>query len=151
MLDKILKLLERKRELDPVERERMVRTSTAALLVEMVRADASVLGEESAKLHAVLGRHFDMSADEVAALVAEAEKQADASASVYWFIKQLNETLDYSDKSRVVELLWHVALADEQLDRFEASLVRKVADLLKLPSSEVERAKSVVEQQKGRA
>ena len=151
MLDKLLKLLERKRDMDPAERERMVRTATAALLVEMVRVDATVLGEESAKLHAVLGRHFGMSADEVTALVTEAEREADATVSLYAFIKQLNQTLEYADKARVVELLWHIALADEQLDRFELTLVRKVADMLKLPSAEVERAKSVVQQQLGKA
>ena len=76
-----------------------------------------------------------------------AEQEADAAASLYSFIKQLNQTLDYADKARAVELLWHVALADDQLDRFEVTLVYKVADLLHLPSAEVERAKLVVQQQ----
>lgn len=151
MLDKLLKLLERKREVDPAERERVIRTATAALLVEMVRVDDSVLGAESAKLRAVLGRHFGMSADEANALVAEAEREADAAASLYAFIKQLNQTLEHSDKVRVVELLWQIALADDELDRFEVSLVRKVADLLHLPSVDVERAKAVAQQQIGKA
>lgn len=145
MFDQLKRLLERKRDADPAERERVVRTSTAALLVEMVRADSEVLGEEGEALNSVLKRHFGMSDDEVKSLVTEAERQADAAASLYSFIKQLNGTLDAGEKSRVIELLWHVALADDSLDRYEESLVRKVADFLKLSSSEVERTKALVQ------
>jgi uncharacterized tellurite resistance protein B-like protein len=145
MLDKLLRMLERKRDADPAERERVIRTATAALLVEMVRADSSVLGEEAAELNRVLGRHFGMSTEEVASLVSAAESEADAATSLYTFIKQLNGTLDASEKARVIELLWHVALSDEHLDRYEESLVRKVADLLKLSSSEVIRTKLLVQ------
>ena len=145
MLDKLLKLLERKREVDPAERERVIRTATAALLVEMVRVDATVLGEEAEALHALLGRHFGLSSEEATSLVAEAEREVDAAASLYAFIKQLNGVLDGGDKARVLEMLWRIALSDQQLDRFEETLVRKVGDLLHLPSNEVVRTKLKVQ------
>ena len=141
MLELVKRLLEPKADADPAERERMIRTATAALLVEMVRVDAAELGEEAEELHSLLGRHFGLSADEVKSLVASAEAEVDAAASLYAFIKQLNGVLSASDKARVLELLWRVALSDQQLHRFEETLVRKVGDMLKLSSNEVARTK----------
>lgn len=145
MLELVKRLLDRKQDADPAERERMIRTATAALLVEMVRVDASVLGEEAAELRALLGRHFGLSADEAQALVASAEQEVDAAASLYAFIKQLNGVLNEGDKARVLEMLWRIALSDQSLDRLEETLVRKVGDLLKLPSNEVARTKLKVQ------
>ncbi len=145
MLELVKRLLDRKQDVDPAERERMIRTATAALLVEMVRVDATVLGEEATELKALLGRHFGLSSDEATALVTEAERQVDAAASLYAFIKQLNGVLNEGDKARVLEMLWRIALSDQQLDRLEETLVRKVGDLLKLPSNEVARTKLKVQ------
>ncbi len=147
MLELVKRLLDRKAAADPAERERMVRTATAALLVEMVRVDATVLGEEAAALHALLSHHFGLSSDEAASLIASAEREVDAAASLYTFVKQLNGVLDEGDKVRVLEMLWRVALSDQQLDRIEETLVRKVGDLLKLPSNEVLRTKLMVQTQ----
>jgi len=141
MLELVQRLLERKAEMDPAAHERMIRTATAALLVEMVRVDSAELGEEAEALHALLGQHFGLPSDEVKELIASAEREVDAAASLYAFIKQLNGALNAADKARVLEMLWRVALSDQQLDRFEETLVRKVGDMLKLPSNEVERTK----------
>lgn len=141
MLGLVQRLLERKAEMDPAAHEHMIRIATAALLVEMVRVDSAELGEEAEELHALLGRHFALPPDEVKSLVASAEAEVDAAASLYAFIKQLNGALDAADKARVLEMLWRVALSDQQLDRFEETLVRKVGDMLKLSSNEVERTK----------
>lgn len=130
---------------DPAVRERGIRRATAALLVEMVRADAEILGEESAMLHALLARHFVLAPDEVHALLAAAEREADAAVSLLDFTQLLNDTLDGSERAQVLELLWQVAFADQKLDRYEELLVRKVADLLYLPNSEVVRTKLKVQ------
>jgi len=150
MLEFVKRLLEPKADADPAARERMIRTATAALLVEMVRVDAAVLGEEGQELRSLLGRHFGLPADEVDALIASAEAEVDAAASLYDFIKQLNGVLNEGDKARVLEMLWRIALSDQQLDRFEETLVRKVGDMLKLSSNEVARTKAKVQGELGK-
>ena len=40
-----------------------------------------------------------------------------------------------------MELLWHVALADGEIDKYEDHLVRKVADLIYVPHLSFIRAK----------
>ena len=150
MLELVKRLLEGKAEVDPAEHERMIRTATAALLVEMVRVDATELGEEAEALRNALGHHFGLAADEAKALMASAEREVDAAASLYTFVKQLNGVLDGGDKARVLEMLWRVALSDDHLDRVEETLVRKVGDLLKLPSNEVLRTKQKVQAELGK-
>lgn len=130
---------------DPAARERGIRRATAALMVEMVRADAEILGDETAALHGLLARHFGLPMDEVLALVAAAERQADTAVSLLDFTGLLNDTLDGAERAHVLELLWRVAFADSKLDKYEELLVRKVADLLYLPNSEVVRTKLKVQ------
>jgi uncharacterized tellurite resistance protein B-like protein len=147
MLDNLRDLVSKK--LDAKQgadgREHGVRLATAALLVEMVRADAQTLWEEATALHGLLARHFKLAPDEVRALIAAAEREADAAVSLHGFTKLMNETLDATEKAMVLELMWRVALADQKLDRYEEHLVRKVADLLYLPNSELVRTKLKVE------
>ena len=147
MLDRLRDLVRNRlgTQADPAARERGIRHATAALMVEMVRADAEILGEESAMLHALLARHFGLPTDEVRELIAAAEREADAAVSLLDFTQLLNDTLDGGERAHVLELLWQVAFVDQKLDRYEELLVRKVADLLYLPNSEVVRTKLKVQ------
>jgi len=122
-----------------------IRVATAALLVEMVRADAQTLWEEATALHGMLARHFKLAPDEVRALIAAAEREADASVSLHGYTKLMNDSLDAAEKAQVLELMWRVAFADRKLDRYEEHLVRKVAELLYLPNSELVRTKLKVQ------
>ena len=131
---------------DPAARAKGVRLATAALMVEMVRADARVMGEEAAALHGLLARHFDIAPDECRALIAAAEREADAAVSLHGYTKLLNEVLSAGEKQRVLELLWKLAFADHELDRYEEHLVRKVADLLYVSHADLIRAKLAVQE-----
>ena len=131
---------------DSAGRDMSIRVATAALLVEMVRADAKVMGEEAAALYAELGQHFGLRMDESQRLIAAAEREADAAVSLHGFTKLLNEQLGAEEKVRVLELMWRVALADRHLDRYEEHLVRKVADLLYVSHADFVRAKLKVQE-----
>lgn len=147
MLDSLRELVSRQLgpKDDPAARQRGIQRATAALMVEMVRADAEILGEEAAALHGLLAQHFKLTPDEVRVLIAAAERQADAAVSLLDFTQLLNDTLDGTERAYVVELLWRVAFADRKLDRYEELLVRKVADLLYLPNSELVRTRLKVQ------
>jgi uncharacterized tellurite resistance protein B-like protein len=125
----------------PGERNDAVRVATAALLIEVMRADASVAGEEAAALYAELGQHFKLRMDESQALIAAAEREADAAISLHGFTKLLNDALTQPEKLDVLELMWRVALADKHLDKYEEHLVRKVADLLYVSHADFVRTK----------
>jgi len=142
MLDSLKVLVGRKLEdAAPGERAEAVRVATAALLVEVMRADAKVKGEEAAALYAELGQHFKLRMDESQQLIAAAELEADAAISLHGFTKLLNEALTPPEKLDVLELMWRVALADRHLDKYEEHLVRKVADLLYVSHADFVRTK----------
>ena len=41
-----------------------------------------------------------------------------------------NDSFDLETKEHIVELLWQVAYADGAVDKYEAHLVRRIADLI---------------------
>ena len=118
------------------EREHGYHVATAALLVEVMRADHEVQPEErDAVLRALRAAFADLSTDEIRDLLARAEEHADDATSLYEFTRHINRQLDHDQKAHVVELLWRVAYADGDLDKYEEHLVRRIADLIHVPHS----------------
>ena len=117
-------------------REHGYHVATAALLVEVMRADYAVRAEErDAVLRALEAAFDDLSPEETRDLLARAEERADGATSLYEFTQHVNRQLDHDQKAHVVELLWRVAYADGDLDKYEEHLVRRIADLIHVPHS----------------
>jgi uncharacterized tellurite resistance protein B-like protein len=117
----------------PEEQEHAYQLATAALLIEMTRADHEVKSVElDAVTHAVQ-RAFGLDSAQTAELVALAEQEADEAISLFEFTRLINDNFDARQKEHIVELLWQVALADGEIDKYEDHLVRKVADLIHVP------------------
>ena len=109
--------------------------ATAALLVEMVHADADESADELQAVRAALKSAFDLDNDTITTIIKLAQDERDAATCLHEFTRSLNDVLDTDGRTRVVELLWQVAYADGRLDVYEEHLVRKVADLLHVPHS----------------
>lgn len=110
--------------------EHELQLATALLLVEIARADYALEDSESDVILALLSEHFSLADAEIETLVERAHQEADHAASLQGFTRRLHEELDYPAKLRIIEMLWEVALADEQLSKHEDGLVRKIGDLL---------------------
>lgn len=130
---------------DPQDTEHALQLATAALLVEVSRADHQVTEAERRTMLDALGRAFDLSADETREIVELAEHEADNAVSLHRFTQLLNEHLGRSEKFHIVELMWRVALADPELDKYEEYYVRKIAELLHVSHGEFIRAKHRVQ------
>ena len=126
---------------NPVDQERAYQLATAALLIEMTRADHDVKSVERIAVTQAVQRAFELDASETEELLALAEKEADTATSLYEFTRLINQHFDAKQKEHIVELLWHVALADGEVDKYEDHLVRKVADLIYVPHLAFIRAK----------
>ena len=124
------------RDDDAGEREHGYHVATAALLVEVMRADRAVApAERGAVLRALAAAFDDLTAEETRELLARAEERADDATSLYEFTRIVNRRFDHEQKAHVVELLWRVAWADGDLDKYEEHLVRRIADLIHVPHS----------------
>jgi len=82
---------------------------------------------------AVIHARFELTAEETAALIRLAESEAERATDYYQFTALINKHDTAAQKVQVVEHPWQVASADHELDRFELTLVHKVADLLHVP------------------
>ena len=120
----------------PEEQEHCFRLATAALLVEMMRADYAIRPEERDTVLQALAAAFpDLTHEESRQLLTRAEERADDATSLYEFTRIINLQFSPDQKAHVVELLWRVAYADGDLDKYEEGLVRQVADLIHVPHS----------------
>ena len=124
-------------------REEACRLATAALLVEMSRADYTVREIERGAVVDAVRKAFGLGAEETAELIELAEAEADEATSLYDFTQLVNDGFDLPTKEHVVELLWQVAYADGHVDKYEEHLVRKIADLIHVPHRAYIRAKHV--------
>ena len=110
--------------------EQATRLATAALLMEMARMDESIVPDERRRVTRALQDFFQLSAAESASLQELAEQVAQEAASYHEFTALLNKQFGQEQKIKVIEYLWEVAYADDQLDKYEEHFVRKIADLL---------------------
>ena len=85
--------------------------------------------------------HFDLPAEEAAALVNAADEEAERLTSLHEFTQLLHSNLDEREKARIVSLLWKIAYADGRLDKYEDALVLKISDLLHVSRGAVMRLK----------
>jgi uncharacterized tellurite resistance protein B-like protein len=115
------------------DHEHALRLAAAALMFEIVRADASVEESERTVMRAALQSSFGLSTEETGELVRLAETESKGAASLYEFTSLVDAGLDASQKKRIVELLWLVTFADGRKDAHEEHLVRRIAGLLHVP------------------
>jgi uncharacterized tellurite resistance protein B-like protein len=129
---------------DPAAREHALRVATALLLIEVAKADFAADVAEDETMLASLKQFFAL--DDVAAelVLEEARSASDQAVELQQFTRRLHEQLSVVEKQRVVEMLWQVALADSRLDKHEDHLVRRIAELLYVPHSDLIRIRNRV-------
>ena len=126
---------------DADTRDAAIRMATAVLMVDVARADHVFEASELARVLQLVQAHFDLTSDEAAELVELATGKAEELTSAYEFTHILHQHLDADEEARIVGLLWQVAYADGQLDKYEDSLVLKISDLLHVSRGRVMRLK----------
>ncbi|MDX1250954.1 MAG: TerB family tellurite resistance protein [Gammaproteobacteria bacterium] len=112
--------------------EQALRLATAALLVEVTRADHEVDERERSAVAESVRHIFDLDPQQTQELVRLAEQEAKQATSLFQFTSLIDKHFSVEQKKRVLEMLWRVAYADAHKDKHEEHLVRKVADLLHL-------------------
>ena len=77
-----------------------------------------------------------MSEEELGELVKLAESEANQATSLYEFTRLINDEYDYKEKVELIENMWKIAFSDEQLDKYEEHLIRKISDLIYVSHSD---------------
>ena len=126
---------------DPQDREAAIRLATAVLMIDVARADHVFDESEFEHVLRLVEAHFELQPEDAAELVNQAGEEAEDLISAYDFTSVLHQHLDDAEKARIVGMLWQVAYADGELDKYEDSLVLKISDLLHVSRARVMRLK----------
>ena len=102
----------------------------AALLIEIAFADKIFDSTEKELLKESLLRSYNLEAEVVDGIIDDAENTVAESTSLYEYTRTVNDEFGYEDKLNLLENLWKVAYADNNLDKYEEHLIRKIADLI---------------------
>jgi uncharacterized tellurite resistance protein B-like protein len=121
-----------------------IQMATAVLMVEMARADHVRQDSEIAMIKAQLELHLNLPDEQIQKLISAAEIAVENSVSLHDFTSVLHAEMTYDEKSTVIEMLWQIALADNQLDKYEDYMIGKIADLLYIVRGDVIRLKNRV-------
>lgn len=128
-------------DLSPEAVQHHLKLASAVLLVDVMRADATLGAAERGAVTAALQARFGLDGEELTRLVELSEQTAQNAYDYHRFTTQLNEHLSHDQKVVLVENMWQVAYADDHLDAHENHLISKVAGLLHVTHGEYIAAK----------
>ncbi|NKB31689.1 MAG: TerB family tellurite resistance protein [Pseudomonadales bacterium] len=115
--------------------------ASAALLIEVIKSDHELDARETAEFLEVMRESLDVSEEELNELVELAETEAQQATSLFEFTRLINDEYDYEEKVRLIENMWRIAFSDEQLDKYEEHLIRKISDLIYVSHSDFIKSK----------
>ena len=144
MIESLKALFGKAEPVDQAELEHKLHLAAAALLIEMSRADYAIDSEEERAMCTVLQSALELSADEVSELMTLASHAADRATSLYEFTRLINDHYSVEEKHVLIECMWRVAYADEDLNKYEERLIRQVSDLIHVSHKDFIRLKLAV-------
>ena len=133
MFDALRRLLGQTTEPSEEDEQLGLQQGVAALLYEMTRMDMQVRTEDLSAARAALSDLFGITDDAARDLLHQASEAANRLTSYHEAVSAINRRFDAHTKIRLVEHLWRVAYADNDLDLHEDHLARKISDLLYVP------------------
>lgn len=119
--------------------------ATAALLVQVSKADGEFTDDERVQLVACVKEHFDIDQAAAEALLERAERDQSDATCLYAFTRQVAKELDHDERQEIIRLLWRVAFADKHIDNFEENVLAKVSGLLGISPQDRIRMKHEIE------
>lgn len=126
---------------DPRDAEHLLQLATAVMLVEVMRADASLHDDEREAVLAALVEKFALTGDEAQRLIELAHAAAREATDLFAFTSRINERFEMAQKIRMIEHMWRVAYADGHLSEHERHVMWRVADLLHVPQGAYQHAR----------
>lgn len=120
--------------------------ATAVLAIEIARADDAMDDDERHHIAEVVSRHFDLTETEARKVVNLADTHMELAVSLNDYTRTLNDALSYEERIEIIRLLWEVALANNEIHKYEEYFMRKIADLLYVAHSDYIRTKLAVEE-----
>lgn len=131
---------------EPVHQRQL---AAAALMVEIMVIDRTLSEDEQKIIRQLLENQFSLSHEEIETLVRLAHSEVNDATSLFQFTRLINDHFTVHEKRELVENLWRVAFADNQLDKHEEALIRRISELLYVSHTDFIQAKHRANQNYG--
>ncbi|MDC1047063.1 TerB family tellurite resistance protein [Alphaproteobacteria bacterium] len=113
----------------------------SGLMIEAANTDGEVTQEELNKISHSLINIFKEDPKVVQVSLTKAFENKDNSKSLYYYTSKLNKSYSNENKIKLIEVLWEIILADNEIHDFETNLIRRLAGLLYISDVECGNAK----------
>lgn len=121
--------------------EHRLQLASAALLIELSKADFKQGDSELETIRSLLAKEHDVSEAEIEELMALAEEQFEEDNAYHPYTSLINEHYTPEQKVQLLETLWQVAIADGEISKYEDHLIRKISELIYVPHRDFIRSK----------
>lgn len=119
--------------LDDTDRTKI---AAAVLMVEVARLDTDYSGQETDRICSIMQREFGMSLEQASSLLHKAESRQEEAYTNWLFTKTIKEKAGIEERAKVMEHLWDIAYADNELHELEADLLLRIGQAIGLPENE---------------
>ena len=110
-------------------------------MIEAANTDGKVTQDELNKISNSLINVFKEDPKAVEVSLTKAFENKDNSKSLYYYTSKLNKSYTNDQKIKLIEVLWEIILADDEVHDFETNLIRRLAGLLYISDVECGNAK----------
>ena len=111
------------------------------LMIEAANTDGEVTQEELNKISHSLINVFKEDPNVVEVSLTKAFENKDNSRSLHHYTSKLNKSFTDEQKIQLIEVLWEIIIADNEVHDFETNLIRRLAGLLYISDVECGNAK----------
>jgi len=121
--------------------------ATAALLIEIAKADGNFSDDESKRIIELMKNDYELDDECVNELLALSKQKVKDSISVYEFSSVINESFTQQEKFELMKNLWRIIYEDGKLDSHEDRLIKIIGSTLNLEHKNVIDAKLFVKKE----
>lgn len=134
----------------PKSTNKRYQVATAALLVEVAKADGDFSEDERKRIINLMKKDFDLDDECVSELLVLSEQKVKDSISVYEFTSVINETFSQGEKIELLKNLWRIIYEDGKLDSHEDRLIKIIGSTMNVEHKDIIAAKLFVKQELGK-
>lgn len=124
--------------------ENQLQVATAAVFIEMAKADGNYTVDERKRVVKGLKDQFQLDDKYVEELISLSEERVNESIGIYEFSNVINQNFSDDDKFKLLVNLWRLIYADEKLDGYEDRLIKIIAGMLIMEHQQIINAKLLV-------
>ena len=127
-----------------VDHKKQLQIATAALFIEMAKADGNFSEEERDQVIDSLQNQFGLDAEYVNDLIDLSKAKLVESISLYEFSTIINKHFSNDDKLELLKNLWRLIYTDKKLDKYEDRLIKIIGGLINIEHKQIINTKLVI-------